>query len=84
MLPNISGTQRVGPAGPAVIGDGYVRYNSPPGASDVCTPRAVQGPVKRGVTDTPRREGSGEARVSHHPLACARYFIHYTARERRH
>ena len=42
-------------------------------------PRAVLGPVKRGVTDTPRREGSGEARVSHHPLACPRYFTHYTA-----
>ena len=41
-------------------------------------PRAVLGPVKRGVTDTPRREGSGEARVSHHPLACPRYFTHYT------
>ena len=36
------------------------------------------GPVKRGVTDTPRREESCEARVRHHPLACARYFTPYT------
>ena len=45
----------------------------------MCAPRAVLGPVKRGVTDTPRREKSCEARVSHHPLACARYFTPYTA-----
>ena len=44
----------------------------------MCAPRAVLGPVKRGVTDTPRREKSCEARVSHHPLACARYFTPYT------
>ena len=33
----------------------------------MCAPRAVLGLVKRGVTDTPRREGSGEARGRHDP-----------------
>ena len=47
----------------------------------MCAPCAVLGLVKRGVTDTPRREGSGEARGRHEPPPCPRYFIHYTVRQ---
>ena len=60
----------------------YVRYMSvtqyrPPRAVK-CAPRAMLGLVKRGVTDTPRREGSGEARARNDPPPCALYFTHYT------